>query len=222
MAVAVAVGDLVHIRVWCKAEDQAAINDIYWRCRSAINVVTDQRIADFLSPQLAASYQVALANTAVYQGCEVQITRDVNEPGEVKFVSALSAIDAGPGVGGLPLIPRQVAGLLSFRTIRSGQRYRGRNYIPFPSGGEQTNEGHPTAGYILKLNDIGDIWEAFLSTQPGEITQGTGLAAFSWIIFHRDLPNPLWYSEVASWFPKTGFGSQRRRGDTGQANKSPF
>lgn len=217
-----AANDFVQVRVWCKDEEQAAVNSLWFRVFSQTGVgVTDLEIATFWDTTLAPLYKPLLSAKATYVGVEAQIRRPGPVPPLV-FASALSSLFPGVGTAGTDALPRQDSGLISFRTAFAGPAGRGRNYIPFPSTARATAEGEPTSTYLSDLESLLLAYESFIN---GDTIVGVGgTALLTWIICQIG-PKPnylLSHTNVTDGVAKTAFATQRRRGTLGKANKSPF
>lgn len=218
MPTTILVNDLIGIRVWCKDEEQASVNNLYFRAIAVTSNPRDQDVADYFDTNLAPNYKPLLSNVANYLGVEAQIFRP--SPLTV-FEPAIAAQFPGPGTGGPAAFPKQTSGLVSFRTAVSGRRNRGRNYIPFPSTAAGDSQGMPTAGYLTSLETLLTFYDAFIV--PGDtIVAAGGTVTLVWTIRHRDLAFPLDSTPITTSVAKNAFATQRRRGSLGQANKAPF
>jgi len=121
------------------------------------------------------------------------------------------------GVGLGDLLPKQTAGLLSKRTSAIGRHGRGRAYVPFPSEGDNSVLGVPSAPYITLLTNLAIVFSGVRSyTIPapngGVVAGNFGLfdkTAFSFSTLNQLVPRPIW-------------ATQRRRGDFGASNAPPF
>lgn len=108
-------------------------------------------------------------------------------------------------------LPKQVAGLISLRTLFSGRRFRGRMYIPFPP--EILNElpdARPSASYLTVLGTIASFVIA-----PLPISVGADSETFLPVVLHRD---DLTDTFIFDAMVRPVWATQRRRGDFGRTN----
>lgn len=215
--------DLVSCRVWSADEEQAAVNTLWFNVSSITgDGITDEEFAEYMDTQMGTLYKNILCQNAVYRGMEVQIRRGFL-PAVETFASVLNSDSAGGGTLGTDSIPRQNCGLISFRTQRAGQRYRGRMYLPFLAVVDITSEGEASVLYLAAADLVRVFLETFID---GDIIVGaTGTATMVSVIYHRPVggvevvPNRTPIKEVIL---KTAIATQRRRGTLGKANKGPF
>jgi hypothetical protein len=140
--------DLVSCRIWSADEEQAAVNTLWFNVSSITgDGITDEEFAEYVDTQLGPLYKDILSQNAVYRGIEVQIIRGFLPTREI-FASVLNSDNAGGGTLRTDSIPRQNCGLISLRTARAGQRYRGRIYLPFLSVVDITSEGEASVLYL--------------------------------------------------------------------------
>lgn len=213
-----ATNDLVSLRVWCRDEEQAAVNTLWFWALPVIGTISDATVAAFFDAMMAPLYKLLISNVASYLGVEVQLRR--GSP-SVPSQPALSGLFPDTGSGGANALPRQVTGLLSFRTATAGPAFRGRIFLPFPSTAGSTTQGEPTAPYISAIEDLRDALIPFMG-DGDTIVGGSGSANLILIVRHRGLAYPADRTIVESGVARTAFGTQRRRGTLGEANKAPF
>lgn len=215
MAQAILVNDLVLVKAWTVASEQAAVNRVWYQAVSqAGNGGSDADLANVLDPILGPLYKAAIYNTANYRGIQVQIYRN-GQP----FAWVSQAGAAGVGTNGAIALPRQASGIFSVTTTLAGPAFRGRMYIPFPSTSADVGGGTPTGTYLTQVQAIGTAWLA-------QRTVGSG--------GNTTVLNPVIVHKVAAgqpaivpsfWTNAIGiakFATQRRRGSYGKANSSPI
>jgi hypothetical protein len=215
--------DLVSCRIWSADEEQAAVNTLWFNVSSITgDGITDEEFAEYVDTQLGPLYKDILSQNAVYRGIEVQIIRGFLPTREI-FASVLNSDNAGGGTLGTDSIPRQNCGLISLRTARAGQRYRGRIYLPFLSVVDITSEGEASVLYLAAADLVRTFIETFVDGDS--IVGASGSALMVSVIYHRPvagvevIPNRTPVKEVIL---KTAIATQRRRGTLGKANKGPF
>lgn len=225
MATTLEEGDRVVLRVWCRDEEQAAVNSIWMQVVATGGLsIFDTEVATVWDNDVGALYKDAICDKATYLGSEVQILRPIPGLAIPKrwYNSVKVSINTGVGTFGSQSLPRQCSGLMSFKAGLSGPAFRGRNYIPFPSSTAITNEGEPTAPYVTVLDAIRAAIGAYID---GNVIVGVdGNATLVWGIHHRvarEEPEAD-LSVVKQSVIKLAIATQRRRGSLGKANKAPF
>lgn len=220
MATALDPGDLLRVRTWCAAGDQAAVNTLYYTVAAVSGgVTTDQNVADQLDAWFGPVYKPLLANTAEYRGVQVQLVK-------TPVRAAVNAFaEAGAGTGGAVGMPRQVASLVKFLTPNAGRQYRGRLYIPFPSTSGGAGDGLPSSAYLVNLANLSALL-ASISTIDNSLTTPTGYVTVAQVIVHSvpkgGTPPPPAPSVVINWEIAEVWATQRRRGSFGRPNLPPI
>lgn len=125
-----------------------------------------------------------------------------------------TATDGSSGDFGTKLLPTQTSGLISLRTARIGQKYRGRIYIPFPDTFySSTNSGQPAGAYLAVLSGLG-----------GQLLGFTGFTAGSGTVVACDAV--LWHSaaqtrtSIVEANASVKWATQKRRGMYGVPNNT--
>jgi len=222
MAIALAPGDHVEFIVVCTQGVQTSETVFHASVTQIIaGTPTDLSAAvgfDFIfAPLFKNLMNSALA---VYRGSSARIL-NINATNAYQFQNGGFGSGA---VAGNPL-PSQTRGLVSWKTDNAGRSYRGRNYIPFPSAGDNTATGVPSAGYKVGLAAIASQWGS------GQFNFGDGVNTARWLpeIFHRNAPKPpavlpLKFSGTAITAAVVGdfWATQRKSGGYGRANIPPF
>jgi hypothetical protein len=127
---------------------------------------------------------------------------------------AIEKQNAGFGTVVGDLCPKQVCGVLSYKTAYAGRAYRGRTYVPFPAEPDNASLSVPVASYITRLDALG--------VQLGSnqlIISGASQAVCWAVVFHRLLGT---YDQIKSYVSRPWWGTQRRRSDWGRVNILPF
>lgn len=165
-----------------------------------------------ISAQMPAEIRALLAQEAEYVGCKIRTWRTA----PALDVEASSQTSAGAGASANPgFAPRQLAGLLRKRTAIPTRRGKGRMYVPFAAFDDVTDEGNPSAAYLVGLGNLAD---ALMETR--EVTIDGQPALFIPCVTGQDRPAvgiPLTAIVVA-----TEFATQRRRGSFGRPNTPVF
>lgn len=210
MATLLTVGDIVEFQVACFAGNQVGLNSWHYGVFEADNILaTDELAAQTLDGILAPLYKPLLHNTASYIGITAQIINRSPKPATVTV-----AASTGVGTGGNVPLPSQVSGVITKQTVFAGRTFRGRCYIPFPSAAyNDTIPNKPTAAYVTALGNL-------ITGLTPNISLANGL-------FFTRLQPVLWRSKTSQSQALSGFranqkwGTQRRRGNYGQANVIP-
>lgn len=213
MAVATAPGDLVKFSVWCTDGNQAAVNTYYF----GVNTVAGGGVTDLVAAQefeaiFAPGYKLCLNNNAVFNGVQCQILRNGGA-----FIAQNSNALTGAGTGGAISLPRQVSGLISWKTDKAGQKNRGRSYLPFFSTTSDVGDGSMNAGTQANVVAIANLLVALGTLGTGGVT-----SHFIFSLKHGAPKNvqPL-ADPIISGSVKPQWATQRKRGFFGRPNVSP-
>jgi len=219
--------DILHLRIYCNAGDQLAINNIFYRATRLLGGNPTIDIAEFweqMDEVCRTFYPPLMSSQANYRGVTAQCVRynGVDHEWQYQNDPHGSAIHLTPGADDASdLLPRQVAGLVVKRTGFVGKRNRGRLYIPFPS--EDMNEnvtGVPTDQYVTDLTGL-----AINLMPPGGgglgNTGDTPLWVWVPVLFSPSTIDASLQPPIMDTFGRKAWATQRRRGSFGKAN-SPF
>jgi len=209
MAIPIAVGELLRLRIACFQANQLAVNTVHWTVEALTGSYTQESLADDFDGDLEGPYKAVMTNTASYYG--VQLQRLAPDP-VTASVSATSNI--GIGTAGEDPLPGQVCGVIGAKTHVGGPGGRGRVYIPFPDNIFQvplTNS--PSAGYRTLLETI-----ASRIYSPRTFVSGANSITLFPRLFHRATTTVTLIQEGDA---RQKWGTQRRRGNYGQANSYP-
>lgn len=205
-----AVGDIYEMRVICATSSQISVNVYHHLVTSeTVTPASLQAIATAFDARVQAIYKLLMTDQATYRGVGVRKIKPLPPTLEVTATA-----NQGPGTNTGDPLPKQIAGVISFRTSFSGVRYRGRKYIPFPAEGSSTTSAQPFPAYVTGLQGLADAVIPILTVNDGANSTTLGFA-----IFHRDTREA---DLVISAIPRAVWGTQRRRGDFGRANTPPF
>jgi hypothetical protein len=213
MAEDLILNDTYEVTYWVTLGAQTAALRRFYRC-SALGVSpvpTDLDAADDLSGTFANVIRPLIANDALYVGASVR-----RVSGAIPFPIYQSSV-VGTGVGGAGTVPlpKQVAGVLGLYTPFAGRTMRGRVYVPFPVEADNELQGVPSAAYVTRLASLGTFY-----TTP-QIVTGPGTSSGTMRAVITRPPYATWGAIISS-SPKPRWGTQRRRGDYGAANRAPF
>jgi len=210
MANAVTPGDILQIQPWWTFQEQAGTTVLHFLVNPGSAAVLDTEIAAFLSPLWQGECQDVIGGDVYFRGISVRILR-----GGATFPTVLGpALNLEGTFGGGPL-PGQVSGLITKKSADGSKKGRGRSYIPFPSEDANGPDGNPTADYLLVL--------IAFATQTMTTLNATGVAGLMTadpVIANRPIPGLV--KAITSTIPRPRWATQRRRGDYGKPNVSPF
>ncbi len=201
-------GDLVEMTIYCKFDEQVSANVLCFVASSVTPGPTVQTVASAYDGAYGPIMKDWVCDAAEYLGVSVR-----NLTATVPEISAIAKANAGGGDSGNSL-PRQLAGLISWRTSVGGPRGRGRTYLPFPGVDFLLND-HINAAGVAVMNDFGVQFVG-----PDVVVGDGGSVTLTGSIRHRGLFAPL--SHVVQTFTEsTQFATQRRRGFFGRPNGVP-
>jgi len=169
--------------------------------------ITDQDFANQASMFYSTLIVTIMPNSCDYDGVEVSLPTRSPIPATVT-----STLGHGAGASGTQVANTQAAALISLYSSLSGQRNRGRSYLPFLTATFIDVTGFPTSGFLTLLQIIAAAFAAFQG-----FTVGGASATFNQVIYHR--LTKLW-TYVFNWVAQQKFATQRRRGNYGR-NRTP-
>lgn len=209
MAHILSVGDIVEVKAFCYCINQVGINISHWVCTAASGVPTDEDFLTTFEAAAAPLYKAVMSNIATWEGASAQVISTTP-------VGAVQTDTTNKGIGSLPgpTLPLQVTAVLTKRTAFGGRKYRGRLYIPFMDASlNDAPTESPTAAANILLQNLGDFYADEMM-----VTVGMNTATMTPTLYHRADGTDTLISEVVA----TGkWGTQRRRGNYGQANSYP-
>jgi len=200
------VNDVLEVRVFCKHANQQSINIVHFQITAVVlPEPTHDIIATVLSGNFGTIYRDMMTNQATYDGVGVRKVFPLPMSSETFGTAA-----AGGGTVLGDALPKQIAGLLSWRTDLAGPANRGRTYVPFPSETDNDTGAVPTAAYVTKLVTMGNALGG-----PITVPNAGGSATLNRRIFHRATST---VTPVTFFFTRNRWATQRRRGDFGRPN----
>jgi hypothetical protein len=207
-------GMVLQMRVWASDSVQASVNTFHYLVQSPITgTPTDQDFFTKWAQDFVPLYKSLLSAKATIEGCTGQV---VSKPIGLLFKDATQA---GLGSFGPDAAPWQVSGITSWGTAFGGRAFRGRTYFPFVATLAVNTAGHPSDAYITAMGLFSD---AFVGATSWILAQGT--AVIIPVIKHRKnkdgitpIETPIVHGTVSRLF-----ATQKRRGDYGRPNISPF
>lgn len=203
-------GDLIQVTAWNQMEVQAGLNNHYYVVLdlaapglNPLSAIGDGLVANGMPD----AYKAIMSAAASYLG---MVIRRVSPALTIPYYDS-----TGTGVGlvaGDPL-PRQIAGLIRWRSSIPGKRRSGRTFIPFPAEADNTTGVAPSAGYLGRA-------AVLASAVKSNITWAAGVGRAVRVIFHRALPSVS--PTIVSSAIANAWATQRRRGTLGRPNSPPF
>lgn len=169
--------------------------------------IADQDFADQASMFYSSLIVTIMPSTCYYDGVIVSLPARSPQPASVK-----SNLGNGSGSSGSQVANTQATALISLPSGLSGQKNRGRSYLPFVTATFIGTDGFPTSGFQTLLLTIAAAFAAFQG-----FTVGGASATFNQVIYHAALK--IW-TYVYLWVAKRRFATQRRRGNYGK-NRTP-
>ena len=207
------VGDLVQVRVHCKAGSQAGINVLNYRVVAVVGggmALPD--IASYFDGIVPGPYTDWMSIHSNYEGVEVQnLQPPITNP-------VTASVNAGAGVTPGANSPRQVSGLIGTHTVLGGRPNRGRIYVPFPASTWVSLDGELTGAGLAALQAVADALGPVVVANLGAVQTSLELQ-----VRHPDVvgpPRTPVSTAVIRLTASTGLATQRRRGDFGQPNPS--
>jgi len=176
----------------------------YITTKTGFGDITFGDVAEDFCNWIKASTVAVLSTDATFSGVKCfQLTQPPTPLGGIATDPA-----SGGDAGGI--LPGQVCGITSYRTLLTGRAYRGRHYLPFPSQANVDTDGTPSTTYLTDAN----IWQGKYRTY-GPLTVGAVTATFVPIVFHKASGT---HTVIGDGFAKKKWATQRRRGDFGRLN----
>lgn len=210
----IGIGNILHVQVLTLLQSQLGVNTYDFVASDVTNQIEVQDAADDISTYYGLLYKPLLSTHASYRGVRVQLRTETS-----LFQPVYSILEQGQGdVLGDPL-PKQCAGVITRRTAKSGRKFQGRIYVPFPGEADNDpNSGRPSGNYITRLTALAPGTYDSLN-----VASGTGSAVLQQVHFLPGLVPTLLTSEpYVSATPRAYWATQRRRGDYGPQNVSPI
>lgn len=202
------IDDTLRITVFCVAGEQVSNNVFYKRVTATTGESLElNELASLAANAYSFLWTPMMSVYSAFYGVKVELVVPIAIPQWGFF--ALNVV----GDANQPLLPRQSAGIVTWRTSLVGKRYRGRTYFPFPSTLHCESDGTPTPGYKVLLEDVIDVFA------QNEVLTGAG-GSVTWRTSVYSRINQGSYP-VQSGTARDKFATQRRRGSYGKANSLP-
>jgi hypothetical protein len=163
-----------------------------------------------------ALLQACLTNPARLIGCKTYM----QTPG-FNVLSGVAQDTASVGTAGSTPMPTQARGILSWQTLKRGQAYRGRNFVPFPATTAQTAPSSlPNAAYLAAIAAYG-AWYLNGFTVVGADSTGVFLPC----LWHNKagktgVPFAKTYDFITGGRFQQYWGTQKKSGDLGRLNRA--
>jgi len=201
-------GDILETRIFCRYDTQVSINRRFWECIQSPVVpnASEQLFAQDFTTALIGEMVQLLPSAVKFQGVTVQ-----NRFPVLSVVFEADANASGTATGD-PL-PPQTSSLIQILTARGGRKYRGRNFIPFPSEAHNGTDGKPTTAYKTDLADL-----AVLLTTNFTMVVGGGTTVVRPVLLPNGVggvPEPVTGFTIRNAWSQHKTRSFLRRGDLG-------
>lgn len=203
------VADIYQMRTYVLAGGQAGINVLHFYVSSKAGTgATDTEIGQAFNTATAAVLKACLSANASFRGTSIR---------KIAPAVGLEQFNiTGQGAGGVAgdLMPKQVSGIITWRTALPGRAYRGRSYVAFPGEADNDVDATPTAGYLTRLTALANAWDVPITAGAAGNTNLLKLA-----IYHRVFAGT---TLVDTYTVRDRWATQRRRGDYGRTNLLPI
>ena len=196
---ALAANDVIEAKIFLTTTGEVAINALHYRVNAVVGAsLTEQQVVDLLFTRFSTGYPPLVSSAAFYAGMTVQKIRPL-PVGAAQFSSAAPV--AGTVAG--DLMPRQVSGIITKRSVLAGRANRGRMYVAYPSESDNGTGGAPSAGYITRLATLAG--QAFVNFT---LTSGANSVDLVPVVYHRILGTS---NDVTTSLSRNYWATQRRR-----------
>lgn len=193
------VNDVIETKIHCTTPGENAINVLHYK----VNAVVGPPVADSLwcnafFVRIQVELTACMANEATFS--QVTMQKVLPLPvGAPAFSTSLPII----GSEASDLLPRQVCGMITKRSVLAGRANRGRMYVPYPGEFESNPDGNPTPSYVAKLDTLAN--RLFV---PITLVSGPSSIDILPVILNR-LPGTT--VGIVGWTPRSRWATQRRR-----------
>lgn len=195
-----AVNDIIQVRIVTHYDTQTAYIVRHYVVASVAGNLAESTFLEEVEDTFKEPLLDCLAFAAQYQGVDMKKVA----PGGAGNLFTRTA-GAANGDEENNLLPPQCQGLIQLQSVSVATVLaRGRVYVPFPTHSFCGPTGHPTAGYITKLQAFADTFEASI----GVIAGGDALTITP-VIYHRAAGT--WHG-ITNATASNEFATQRRRG----------
>jgi hypothetical protein len=202
---------VVKAQLWTVDVEQASVNTWHYQIvdLTGTPVLLEEFATKFLGVIIPLYAPMISANADIVGGV-FQVVQPLPLRVAVKSISG-----AQSGTAEMPAMPRQTAGLISWKTTLAGPGGRGRTYIPFPGVAATEGLGVPTDAYVTSMTDLATA----LFSLP-VITGAAGGTATAKIGLKRQTPAE--FVQFTAAVPNKKWATQKRRGSYGRPNFSPL
>lgn len=195
----------------CSLPPQISVTRRYWLCSNLVGPSPSTfDAAGVIDGVLGPIFKTLLTSAATYRGTQIRRASGI-PPFESWDVSTAAA---GVGLGGAIPLPKQACGLITMTGAFIGRRFQGRVYLPFPSAADDAGTGQPNVGYMIAAAAMGTA----LST-PHTVPGGGGTIELNPLNWKATDPIPRL---LVGFIPRPAWATQKRRGDFGRTNFTPF
>lgn len=208
--ISLAIADVIQVRIVSILQQQIGINVLTYVCTATTGASKTYGDAALrVSSLINAAFKALISSAATYRG--IGVRKIFPNPKSIEYPDVSLT---GVGTSGPNPLPKQTCGMIRKSTDRPGVQGRGRLYIPFPSTADNSTTPVPIPTYVTRLNTLG----AALSV-PIVVGTAPDTATLKPVIWDRA---HFQSTDVSSMPGQLFWGTQRRRGDYGKANYSPF
>jgi hypothetical protein len=205
-------GSHIQLEIWTRYGDQASVMRRAYRMSSPLGTGrTFGQVLTHFAALVPVVVKPLLHQSAFYAGLGI---RGVKGFTLSNAAPAYDDANSGIGTGGLNPLPSQVAGLVTLVTNSAGRHGRGRVYVPFPAQSDVSGLEVPTAAYVAKLDSLGGFLDDVQT-----VAAGGNSVTLTPCIVNRDLISTI---DIVNFRSRTKWATQRRRGDYGPGNATPF
>jgi len=205
-------GDVVKALTICQVPGQVSINARQYQLvqSSQSGELTSTNFLAAFAPQMHSYLVPLMAQEATYYGNMLYLDTPHATPG---WRPDSRGAERSVGTGGVGLLPHQTSGLISLYTNTIGKKGQGRIYVPFPPQITNGADGNPTAQYVTKLDELGMFLAGSIMVTVGAVTH-----MFLPVLYKKGgVPY-----QINTYQSRSGWATQRRRGNFGPTNELPF
>lgn len=201
-----AVNDVFQVTAVMRQGEQEGLNVRHFRVSTETLLgVTGGEIATALDALFRPLYRAVISAEAQWVGMTAQRIRPLPP---LVAGSSPGAPQAGLQAG--DVLPRQVAGITTFRTAKAGRAFRGRIYYPFMPEPQNQAGGIPDPTFVELLDAVANEWDD-VQTVVGI----GGTATLNPVIYHRSTGMT---DDIIGRQTRFVWATQRRRGSYGRPN----
>jgi hypothetical protein len=212
MTLPIILGERILVRMWTSILGQAAVNSFSYKVTALTGTVSDLTVAtafDVIFGAIPDGIKPMMGNAAFYNGVQLYLVDRVPMPLPIH-----ASTHAGFGTGGIDLMAPQATGITSWYSAFTGPKNRGRTYWPFPALPFGDVNGVPTNAYLLAMEQLAGLISPIVT-----IGAGANTADLQHVIHQR---SPAGNVDIASHTNQRKWATQKKRGNYGRSNTSPF